>query len=214
MDTDLLVDKVEEGELLIRELIRAHFDVTAAFWVKLPDSGVWHLYIASSTFDRDKPNLATRVVYAAIDKVPKCSIAPLEITLIPNADPISRDAVLLRDRFPSRVPKVFHRRRLGNLDTEEICVYPRRLPLKLRQLSNGQWQVQISEFDDIWFTCATEDDARTISDSPVLESEASRLKAGDTFAAELTKTANVMQKYGMVVGSAYFDDLAQKLPKR
>src|SRR5277367_1727242 len=106
MDTELLVeDKIEEGVMLVRQLIRDQLGVSVAFWVKITEDGLWYLYIASPSINPKKPHEADRVVYAALDKIPQRSIMPLQVRLIINTDPIARDAIVLRDRLPSREPK-------------------------------------------------------------------------------------------------------------
>ncbi len=213
MDTDLLVEtKLLDGERLIRQLIRDQFQVEVAFWVKLSEEGLWYLYIASSAVDADKPNEAYRIVYAALTSIPECSVSPSEIKLINRTDPIARDAVALRDRYPSRELVRYRRKQIGNLATEELCIYPRPFPWKVRELPAGTWQVLISEPDDVWLTCDSEEEARAIAAAPVLQYEAlGRLKAGEQFKAELEKTADVMQKYRMGFGSRFLRGLAQEV---
>ena len=216
MDTDLLVDnKIEDGEKLIRQLIRDQFEVTVAFWVKRTEEGLWHFYIASSSVATEKLNEAYRIVYAALEKIPGCSVSPSEINIITRMDPICRDAVALRDRYPSReLTKPYYGQRIGNLDTVELHIYPRLLPLKVRQLPDGPWQVLISEFDDVWLTCDSEDDARTIATARVLQEEAlDRMNSGDVFKDELEKTAGTMEKYRMGFGSRFLRGLAENVGK-
>ncbi len=205
MDTDLLVEnKVDDGATLIRQLIRGQFAVTIAFWVKRTEAGLWYLYIATSSFRAEKLNEAYRIVYAALTEIPDCSVSPSEIKVITETDTIARDAVTLRDRNPNpiREPKHYHGRRIGNLATEELCIYPRRFPLDVREIPNGPWQVLISEFDDVWLTCDSEDDARTIAKARVLEEEALELRNSDEqLAAQLEKTADAMERYRMGFGS-------------
>ena len=52
MDTDVLVEnKINDGESLIRQLIREQFGVEVAFWVKTSEEGLWQLWIASPAAD-------------------------------------------------------------------------------------------------------------------------------------------------------------------
>lgn len=53
MDTTALVeDEIAAGERLIDALDAAGFDVRAAFWMRLPESGDWRLFVASPTVER------------------------------------------------------------------------------------------------------------------------------------------------------------------
>lgn len=213
MDTDVLVEnKIEDGESLIRQLIREQFGVEVAFWVKTSEEGLWQLWIASPAVDPRNLGEALGNVYAALTKIPECSIRPSEINLISDTDPIAGQAVALRDRHPSRELKRYNAKRLGKLATEELCIYPRPFPWKVREFPDGTWQVLISEPDDVWLTCESEEEARTIAAAPVLEYQAlARLKSGPQFAVELEKTADAMQKYRMGFGSRFLRRRAEEV---
>lgn len=203
MDTEILVEsRIEDGELLIHQLIREQFGVEVAFWAKRNEDSLWQLWIASPSIESTNLGESLGRVYASLTKIPACSVLPTEINLLTGTDPIAREAVLLRDRDPSRGPKRYHGKRLGKLKTEELVIYPRRFPWKLRQSTDGTWQVLISERDDVWLDCDSEDEARAIAAAPVLEDEAlARVKTGFQFADDLEKTADTMRKYRMVAFS-------------
>lgn len=215
MDTDLLVEnKIEDGTALIRQLMRDRFSVTVAFWVRRTEAGLWYLYIATSSVSAEKLNEAYRIVYAALSEIPECSVLPSEIKVITFTDSIALAAVALRDRNPNpiREPKFYRGIRLGNLTSEELCMYPRRFPLEVREVTNGPWQVLINKPDDVWLTCDSEDDARTIAKASVLEDEALELQTSDEeLAAELEKTADAMERYRMGFGSRSLKRRAQEV---
>ncbi len=212
MDTDVLVEnKIADGESVIRQLIREQFGVEVAFWAKTSKEGLWQLWIASPAVDPGNLGEALRKVYAALTRIPGCPVSPSEIRLLSNTEPIAREAVALRDRYPSREPKPYHAMHLGKLAIEELYIYPRPFPWEVRELHDGTWQVLISERDDVWLTCESEEEARTIAAAPALEYEAlARLKSGPQFAAELEKTADAMQKYRMGFGSRFLKRHAQR----
>ncbi|HUG94399.1 MAG TPA: hypothetical protein VML55_26445, partial [Planctomycetaceae bacterium] len=216
MDSGLLVEnKIEDGQRSIRQLVDDQFPVAVAFWVKTSEEGLWYLYIASAAVDTQKANEAYRIVYGALDKIPGCSILPYEIRLLNSADPIAGDAIALRDRYPIRKPTRYHGQRLGSLMAEEVFFYPRPSPWEVRGLPDGTWQVRISELDDVWLTCESEEDAQAIALAPALKHEAlERLKSGDDFAAELERTAAVMEKYHMGFGSRFLRRRAQEVRDR
>ena len=162
----------------------------------------------------DQLNEAYRIVYAALSEIPECSVLPSEINVITSTDPIARAAVALRDRNPNpiREPKFYRGIRLGNLTSEELCMYPRRFPFEVRELTNGLWQVLINKSDDFWLTCDSEDDARTIAKASVLEDEAwERHTSDEELAAELEKTADAMERYRMSFGSRSLKWRAQEV---
>ena len=118
--------------------------------------------VASRFVRINKLKEAFPVVYAALTKMP-WSVRPSDISLLADTDPIAKDAVALRDGHPSKDPIHLHGMRLGNSTTVELWIYPRRFPMKVRQTSEGHWQVLISERDFVWLTCDSEDDARAIA---------------------------------------------------
>lgn len=212
MDTDFLVEnKVEDGQRLINLLIREQFDVGVAFWVRTSEDSLWQLWLASSAVGPGSMGDALRKVYAVLSKIPDCGVSPSEITLIESANPIARAAMALRDRYHSRIPVRFHGKRLASLATEELFIYPRRFPLEVRE-REGHWEVLISEPDDVWLTCDSEEDARAIAAARVLEYEAlAQLRTGPQFAAELERTADVMERYRMGFGSRFLRRRAQEM---
>lgn len=213
MDTDVLVEsKIEEGAALIRHLIGDQFAVSVAFWVKRNEEGLWYLYIATSSVKAEDLKHAYRIVYSALADSPEYLISPSEINVITSTDPIAADAIALRDRNPSREPKRYRERRLGNLMTEEVWIYPRRFPLPVRQLPDGPWQVLISEYDDVWLTCDSQAHARIIANARVLEEEAMEQRNPDEkLAAELENTAKVMDRYRMGFGSRSLKSRAEEI---
>jgi hypothetical protein len=213
MDSDALVEnKIDDGENLIRHLIREQFGVEVAFWVKISEDGLWQLWVASPAVDPGNLGEALRKVYAALTKTPDSSVSPSEIKLLSDADPIAREAVALRDRYPSRDPKPYKAKRLGKLAIEELWIYPRRFPWTVRELPDGTWQVLVSERDEVWLTGDSEEDVRAIAAAPVLEYEAlARVKSGPQFAAELEKTADALAKYRMSFGSRFLRRRAQEV---
>jgi hypothetical protein len=213
MDTDVLVEtKIEDGERLIRHLIRDQFSVEIAFWVKASEEGLWQLWIASPSADPANLGEALHKAYATLTRIPDCTVAPSEITLVTDRDPMAREALALRDRSPSREPRQYHVQRLGKRAINGLWIYPRRFPWTVRELPDGVWQVLISERDDVWLTCDSADDARAIAAAPVLEFEAlARVKSGDQFATELEHTADALSKYRMSFGSRFLRRRAQEV---
>ena len=164
MDTELLVEnRIVDGQKLVRELVRSGFDVTVAFWVLPSESETWFLYIGSKSVSPDKPGGAYGVLYACLSRVPEASMGLSEIHVVPVSDPIARAAIAVRDRNGKRNPARYDGKRLGDLDIEEAWIYPKPLPWQVRQDADGHWQVLISEPDDVWLDCASEEDARALS---------------------------------------------------
>ncbi len=213
MDSELLVDPpLEDGRKLIAELRRDGFDVTVAFWVRTTEEGLWHLYIGSNSVGAERLGDAYSIVYACLRRMPNSSISLHQINLVHPTNSIALDAIAVRDQNPGRTATHYEGKRLGNLAIEEAYIYPLPFPWAVRQGPNGQWQVLISEADDIWLDCESEEDARAIAAAPVLQYQAlARAESGPQFAAELRKTADVMEKYRMGFGSRFFRRRAEEV---
>jgi hypothetical protein len=125
MDTELLVEnQIDDGWKLIAEIIRSGFDVTVAFWVRTSEEGLWFLYIASNSVDPERIGDAYRTVYACLSRIPGSKIQISEIKLISASNPIARDALSARNRYPGRLPTRYHGNRLGSIAIEEAYIYP------------------------------------------------------------------------------------------
>jgi hypothetical protein len=125
MATDLLVDsRVDDGEAIVDQLMRDNFQVTVAFWVKPGEDARWHLYIASPMVNAEKPGQAYPALYASLSKIPNSSVQLSEIKLVNDANPIARDAIMLRRQYPGMMPNKFPGKCLGDVPIEEAYVYP------------------------------------------------------------------------------------------
>jgi len=75
----------------------------------------------------------------------------------------------------------------------------------------GEWQVFLVERDK-WLTCECEDDARAISNAPVLKYDAlAGGRSGRAFADELERTAKALGKYHLGPGSRFFTRRAEEV---
>jgi hypothetical protein len=140
-----------------------------------------------------------------LSRLPEASMGLSETHVIPVSDPVAKAAIAVRDRNGKRSPARYDGRRLGDLDIEEAWMYPQPLPWPMRQVPEGRWQVLLSDADDVWLECESEDDARAIAAVTVLEHQIlARAESGPEFAAELRKTADVMARYRLGFGSRLF----------
>ena len=98
----------------------------------------------------------------------------------------------------------FHGKRLGNSTPVELCIYPRPFPMRIREIAEGQWQVLISETDEMWLACDSKDEAQAIANAPVLEYEVqAQLKSGEEFEGEIEKTEDALAKHHISFGSRF-----------
>lgn len=75
-------------------------------------------------------------------------------------------------------------------------------PLPLRQTEDGTWEVQ--NRPGHWIACYSELDAKTVADAPVvLERTWYTVPPDADVAAELEKTADMLEKYNIGFGSRF-----------
>jgi hypothetical protein len=157
MDTELLVDgQIADGQLLVEQLVKDNFEVSAAFWVKLNDDSLWQLYIASPEVDEHKSTNAYRKVYSSLSNLSLASISNLDINVISDNNPTARAVIELRDRLPARIPTRHRGRRLGSLPVKEVYIYQKmEQPLRqsflvtyVKQGDENEWRAttQMKEF--------------------------------------------------------------------
>lgn len=126
MDTELLVDnRIEDGQMLLAELVMEGFDVSVAFWVKTSEDELWFLYIGSTSVEPSKIGDAYRLLYACLSKIPNACVSMSEVKLIQASNPIARDAIAVRDRQQGRLPVRIQGKRLGSMSIDEAYIYPR-----------------------------------------------------------------------------------------
>jgi hypothetical protein len=124
MDTELLVEEmIDDGRMLVAELIKEGFDVTVAFWVKT-DEGLWYLYIGSTSVESGRVGDAYIVAYDCLTRIPRPSISLSDIKLVPATNPIAQAATEIRDRYADRTPTRYHGKQLGRMAIEEAYIYP------------------------------------------------------------------------------------------
>ncbi len=127
MDTHTLVEnRIGDGRKLINLLTEKGFPLTAAGWAKTSEEGDWYLYIATRTVDDKGLADAYREVYGALATISGTCIAVSDIKLVGEHNPITRDILAIRDRFPARNPTIWSGVRLGSVAVDEVYVYPLR----------------------------------------------------------------------------------------
>ena len=125
MDTYTLVEnRIDDGRKLINLLTRVGFPLTAVCWVKTSEQGDWYLYIASTTVDQMDLASAYRDVYGVLTTISGTSISVSDVKLIGMNNPITKDILEIRQRYPGKLPTISRRRQLGSVAVDEVYVYP------------------------------------------------------------------------------------------
>lgn len=81
-------------------------------------------------------------------------------------------------------------------------------PLKLRQSDDGNWEIE--NVANHWIKCETKEDAEIISNAPIVRAKLDRTTRPDNvLAAELDKTAEILDKYNIGSEARYFRAMAK-----
>lgn len=124
MDQETLVrDQVDSGQGLIDRLQAENFDVTAAFWIKSSKDGRWLLYIASSVVDDEGLAAAYRKLYGVLGNMPDSWVFRSDVKLIGTANPVTKDVLEFRKKWPGPTPTWYRGRQLGNMFIDEAYIY-------------------------------------------------------------------------------------------
>jgi hypothetical protein len=125
MDTKLLVtEQIDDGKRIVDQLMGDEFEVSAAFWAKTAEEGLWYLYIASPLVEANRPGEAYPRLYASISQIPGLEVQLSDIKLINDTNPIARDIIEARNRYPRGTPTRYRGKRVGNVSILEAYVYP------------------------------------------------------------------------------------------
>jgi hypothetical protein len=121
----LVEDQIEDGRRLMSRLVAEGFEITAASWIWDSEDGQWYLFFASPVVDHEGAIKAYRRVHQLMRQMPQpFSLHPLDVKVIEEADPITKDVVAFRDRYPGRGAAWFRGNRLGELAIGGAYVYP------------------------------------------------------------------------------------------
>jgi len=83
----LVDEKIRAGEDVLRELIKAGFPISKAFWCRIPESGYWRLVIGSTLIDRIGPMEGYRRLHEILDQLGLRSTLSGSISLLSPSDP-------------------------------------------------------------------------------------------------------------------------------
>ncbi|MEX2287590.1 MAG: hypothetical protein WD648_10910 [Planctomycetaceae bacterium] len=131
MAQELLVnEQIEAGAEFVREFDE-YASVVAAFWINPAESDEWFLYTASDEIDRSKLNVAYGEVRRILGAGKSQWIDPFRVKLIPSSDPIAREAIRIRDRYPAQaIPTRYNGSSIGGMSINGAYIYPPLSELK------------------------------------------------------------------------------------
>ena len=87
-------------------------------------------------------------------------------------------------------------------------IYESAKPLSIRQSEEGNWEIENAPGN--WITCHTEEDARIISNAPVVLEKSWRVEIPDeALAAELEEVSKKLQDYRIGFGARFLQHRAE-----
>jgi hypothetical protein len=125
MDTSSLVgNQIDDGGRLIEALARNGFDVTAAAWIRPPESPRWVLYVVSNNVDAKGPLAAYRAVADAMSELPDPRLSMSEIKLVGGGEAAARELLEVVPSHLAKTPTSPSRSVFGGVPIDEVYVYP------------------------------------------------------------------------------------------
>jgi hypothetical protein len=131
MDTELLVEQIDDGRKVVEQLGRDGFETTAAFWVLEHGRSSWRLYIATPYVDDEgDTHDAYRRLILTLERVPSKWATIADVRLLTPHHPAVSAAVDIRDRDPDGKPVFYEGRRLGDMKIQGAYVHPEIAPAR------------------------------------------------------------------------------------
>ncbi len=149
----LVENQIDAGWKLADDLAHGGTEVTAAFWVRPSEDGEWSLYLASKLVDEQGPAPAYRAVADALLRLKDPWLSMSEVKVIGANNPITKDVLTMLRQHPGRRAIRSRRPRLGNVETEEVYVYPlgaggpapRTQVIGVREENSGRKKKQVED---------------------------------------------------------------------
>ena len=132
MDTTSLVDNlIQDGQKLLERLPQEGFDVTAAFWVKEPETAEreerWRFCIVSPIAEREGLARGYGRLHALIQQMPcPFGIDGLKVKLLGPMDPMAQDVLNIHRVHPrtATCPTLWEGKTLGGVSIAGAYLYP------------------------------------------------------------------------------------------
>lgn len=119
----LVIEQIDAGADFVRDFSE-HFPVSVACWVVPAESDNLFLYIGSDNIDDGNIDVAYREVLQRLRGRRNQWLDPFQIKLVNSCDPIARDAIQIRDRYPGKTPTRYHGSSMGGMSIQGAYIYP------------------------------------------------------------------------------------------
>jgi hypothetical protein len=124
MDQETLVkEQIDAGARFLREFDK-YAPVRVAFWLKERDRRFRHLYVVSDEITDDNFDVAYGEVVRLLGQMRDPYLDFSRVKVRGVDDPLAKDALEMRRRYPGEVPIRLHDTYFGRSGAEEVYIYP------------------------------------------------------------------------------------------
>lgn len=124
MGQELLVsEQIDAGDRFVRDF-NDYVPVSVACWVNPTESDNLFLYIASDEISDSNIDVAYGEVLRRLGAKRSQWLDPFQIKLLNSSDPIARDAIQIRDRYPAKIPIRCKDSSIGGMSIDAAYIYP------------------------------------------------------------------------------------------
>ena len=119
----LVIEQIDAGADFVRDF-NDYCCVAVACWINPAESDNLFLYIASDEIDDSNIRDAYGQVLDRLRGKRTPWLDPFQIKLVNSADPIARDAIKIRDRYPAKMATRYNGPSLGRTSIDGAYIYP------------------------------------------------------------------------------------------
>jgi hypothetical protein len=126
MDPNLLVveqEHIDAGADFVRDF-NEYVPVSVACWVNPAETDNLFLYVASDEINDANIRVAYGEVVRRLRDKRSQWLDPFQVKLVNSSDPVARDAIQIRDRYPVKAPTRYRGSSLGGMGIGGAYIYP------------------------------------------------------------------------------------------
>jgi len=119
----LVKEQIDVGGAFVRDF-NAYVPVSVACWVFPAETENSFLYLASDAIDGHNIDVAYGEVLRLLGGQRTPWLSPFQVKLVNSSDPVARDAMKFRDRYPVAVGLPYGGSTIGGIEVDGAYVYP------------------------------------------------------------------------------------------
>ena len=130
--TTLVREQIEGGVEIVKDLERASFPVSDAYWQFASDEDRWHLCFVVPDLDQQGIRASYKRVHLALNGRPTglFGVDPYDIRLVDLTDPVAKAIHAFQDKHGDALPTTVRGTLLEGQYIERAFIYPRSMKLK------------------------------------------------------------------------------------